>query len=73
MKAKHIFLKCYLGDWPIREFLKRHFSNQQGYNCHVECADPKGKCKVTTYDIALDDLFNFGSVLRSNGLKTQLV
>ena len=61
MKEKHVFLKHYPGDWPIREFLKRHFSNQRSYNRRVEGGDPKGKRKVTTYDIALDDLFNFGS------------
>ena len=61
MKEKYTFLKHYLGDWPIREVLKRHFSNQCSYNHHVEGGDPKGKCKVTTYNIALDDLFNFGS------------
>jgi hypothetical protein len=31
MRAKHPYLKCYVGDWPVKEYLKRQFSNQRNY------------------------------------------
>lgn len=31
MKEKQKFLTRYVGDWPIKEFLKRRFSNQRSY------------------------------------------
>ena len=60
-----------MGDWPIHEILKWHFSNKQGYKCHKEhtCGEAtqdKGKGKATTYDIGLDDWYNFGSDMDVN-------
>jgi hypothetical protein len=55
-----------MGDWPIIEYLKHHFSNKQSYENHVKCnhaaaARDKGKGKPSRYDIGLHDLHNFGS------------
>ena len=30
-RKRHPFLRHYIHDWPIREYLKWHFSNQRGY------------------------------------------
>ncbi|KAF8503811.1 hypothetical protein F5888DRAFT_1631688 [Russula emetica] len=30
-KKNRPYLKCYMGDWPIKEYLKRHFNNQRSY------------------------------------------
>ena len=53
-----------MGDWPIKEYLKRHFSNQQNYRRRVErrakVAQIKGKGKATERD-GLDDWFDFES------------
>ena len=55
-----------MGDWPITEYLKHHFSNKQSYkNCvkrnSAAAAWDKGKGKLSRYDIGLHDLHNFGS------------
>ena len=51
-----MFLKNYVGDWPIKEYLKQHFTNQRNYQ-HAKSVKGKGKGK----DIAIKDIFNFGS------------
>ena len=41
---EHAFLKRYVGDWPIKEYLKSHFRNQRSYK---RC---KGKGKAVEKD-----------------------
>lgn len=52
VKKQHPFLKCYVGDWPVKEYLKRHFANQRSYKRRVlraraaAAAQGKGKGKA---------------------------
>ena len=45
-----------MGDWPIKEYLKRHFANQRSYKRHVlrakaaAAAQGKGKGKAVQED-----------------------
>jgi len=56
----HPFLKDYENNWPVKVYLKRHFSNQRSYRARIQReADRKGKDKAT--DNWMDDLFDFGS------------
>ena len=47
-----------MGDWPIRDYLKRHLTNKRHYNRHGKREHTR---KISRYNIGLDDWFNFGS------------
>ncbi len=51
-----MFLKCYMCDWPVKEYLKRHFANWQAYRKRVQ----KG------IDKAIEDMWDFGSENHDN-------
>lgn len=55
-----MFLERYEDNWPIKEYLKRHFANKRYYNrSGMELLD--GKRKRSQYNIPMEDIFNFGS------------
>jgi len=43
MRVKHTYLRPFVGDWPILQYLKQHLSNQQAHKqkdkgCNTEDA-----------------------------------
>lgn len=50
-----------MGDWPIKEYLKKHLNNKRNYKGPGKQASAKGKGNISRYNIALDDIYNFGS------------
>jgi hypothetical protein len=62
----HPFLKNYVGNWPVKEFLKSRFRNQRGYKAKKRREvdgnnnKGKGKAKATGMD-GTDDMWDFGS------------
>ena len=52
----HPFLKDYVNDWPIKEYLKNHLNNKRYYQHH-----PKHSLGGTSKYIDFDDISNFGS------------
>jgi hypothetical protein len=43
MRNKYPFLERYEGDWPIKEYLKKHLTNKWHYNCSGRPAHTTGK------------------------------
>jgi hypothetical protein len=56
MKDKYPFLEQFVGDWPIKDYLKKHLTNKRHYNRYS-----KPTARGSGYNIAMDDIFNFGS------------
>jgi hypothetical protein len=58
----HPFLKDYVNNWPVREYLKRHFSNQRNYRTRkqYEATNDKGKGKAIDKDVVDDSLDSGG-------------
>ena len=42
MREKHAYLRPFVGDWPILEYLKRHLSNQQAHQRKNKKRDTEG-------------------------------
>jgi hypothetical protein len=60
----HPFLKNYVDQWPVRDYLKHHFRNQRGYRSRV---DREKMAAEAENDItAMDDIFDFGSDIGAN-------
>ena len=56
----------YRFDWQIKEYLKVHLRNQQGYQKRLKRRAGKGR--ATSMDqIGLDNLSDFGSGVEENG------
>jgi hypothetical protein len=57
-------LNNYVDNWPVKDYLKRHFSNQRNYRARIqrEAANDKGKGRANGTDNSwIDDMFDFGS------------
>ncbi|KAN0113380.1 hypothetical protein V8E52_007781, partial [Russula decolorans] len=69
-RKKYNFLKCYIRDWPIKEYLKRHFANQRNYKRRTQhikdAAAAQGKNKGKGVEDS-DDMWDFGSNADENG------
>jgi len=71
-RATHPYLSKYVGDWPVKEYLKRRFSNQRGYKnriqreARVAQAKNKGK-KVVRVEDTWESFWDFGSANGENG------
>jgi hypothetical protein len=60
----HPFLSKFVDNWPVKDYLKRHFSNQRNYRARIqrEAGNDKGKAKADGTDRSwMDDMFDFGS------------
>jgi len=53
-----VFLKNYVADWPIKEYLKQHFTNQRNYQ-RAKSVKGKGKGPPT-----FDPSFAFPTLVR---------
>ncbi len=64
-----------MGDWPIKEYPKRHFSNQRSYKRRIQCtraaAAAQGKGKGTGVGEASDSWDDFGSGMNASDEEEQ--
>jgi len=51
-----------VGDWPIKEYLKRHFSNQRNYNNRIQrkAREEQAEAKKRG-EVMWEDLNDFGT------------
>jgi hypothetical protein len=72
VRARHPYLKQYVGDWPVKEYLKWRFSNQQNYKYRIQCeeqaaqAKNKGKGKAVQVEDTWESIWDFGSTNSEN-------
>ena len=52
MREKHTYLRPFIGDWPVLEYLKRHLSNRRAHQ-------QKKKASNTEGDAVDDDVSDF--------------
>jgi hypothetical protein len=72
VRARHPYLKQYVGDWPVKEYLKRRFSNQRNYKYRIQReeqaaqAKNKGKGKAVWVEDTWESIWDFGSTNSEN-------